>query len=1142
MKHWLITLTLSCLLLAGCGDTQQSRNDSWKSAGIYYSYPLNGQQDVSPSSPIVLGFLGKVEASPDGSDFELTATKMDGSALNTVPDIRVTEVNNGTGLSLSFVSSSNEPVKLTTGATYTLNVADGSPLAAVKDVLPTGGLTFTVRPDRQGPVEKTWSANEFKVASVTPSDTSTEPMLDFSSIRMTFTHPLDPQTAVYGESITLEQNGKLVNATLLVSGRHITIDPVNAPGDINYNADLIPDEPVTVTIGTDVKDTSGNALSEPFAKTLVPQDTRPRSMMVQVAEGTDCSGVDPQTLLSPLSGNPINCVPVNARLLGDTTVSSQASDGVYAQLAQLAKFPDTAPLRLPKGSLLKGGALKVLIGGHIDAGYDSGEVTVSFISDANGYMLANPYTDNPNAYKLLSIEMDVAFDTKDPRANGAFTQNLLHVKLVGRAQIDPEAGVLKADAIAVVEPEVLGLETGYGVLSFHMESYPDQRDLPVPGMPQPDDRPLSLSSWVPGTSDVTTVHSDGRVKQTDELSPVAVGDANNVADVLRPDSPIILTFNKPLDSDVIIAGDNLTLTHNGTPVDFTWKLSGSSLKIYPAEPLRYSTQTVSDGEVDATQWSTYQVVYDTSLIDLAGEPADGNTLTFSMPVYADVDSANQSAAAGGLMAGHSPVITAMYPGFPCVTTGLNLAQRVAGRCVSAPADGNTPSGGDAMPLSLMPANRAIHVSFSQVMKADTLRLGAAGTVMVERCESPASCNAPTPVDGQLAIKAKGFVFSPQEKWSVGSLYRYTLKSDDLDSLGNQVCSDTGTAICAIDERAGQTGHPLKTALLDHAYGYNQGGPDLVTYFIAAPVTDEVLQQLDQAPVADVDASFKIDPGEPRPYSGVSGSYQLTDARAELNAAKVVAKSPSGDGLVVNFANVGCGWETNVLGIPQEDRPLDCPNDKYTHITGSLVADISGYHTPDDIRALIADGAFERDVIPDALCGGSACGSESDISQGAILTWIYPTQLVASGLTTYARAVDLSTTEAVTGTQVMRIRYTCDASVAGDCDNAASGRVPGWIIPGDNEGETPQFVIKLNIYMDAPNLEKALGLLDNDMHDKPLTLNLLGPLTFLSDGRLQIYQENTNAVDITLVIGGTGKVHLQIPPAGNKLNYVGQPIE
>ena len=100
------------------------------------------------------------------------------------------------------------------------------------------------------------------------------------------------------------------------------------------------------------------------------------------------------------------------------------------------------PLRVARGSRLVGDALEVLVGGQVPVGFNSGDVTVEMVADATGYLFPNPTSASPNAAKNLRLFLDLSTTTDDARANGAFTQNLLHVELVGRAIV--RDGVLSA--------------------------------------------------------------------------------------------------------------------------------------------------------------------------------------------------------------------------------------------------------------------------------------------------------------------------------------------------------------------------------------------------------------------------------------------------------------------------------------------------------------------------------------------------------------------------------------------------------------------------------------------------------------------------------------------------------------------------
>jgi DNA-binding transcriptional regulator YiaG len=93
---------------------------------------------------------------------------------------------------------------------------------------------------------------------------------------------------------------------------------------------------------------------------------------------------------------------------------------------------------------------------------------------------------------------------------------------------------------------------------------------------------------------------------------------------------------------------------------------------------------------------------------------------------------------------------------------------------------------------------------------------------------------------------------------------------------------------------------------------------------------------------------------------------------------------------------------------------------------------------------------------------------------------------------------------VTGMFVMRIR------------EPASGPVTGYLI--DDRG-TPTLVVSLELYLDAPDM--SLPLLTHDVHSKPLSVSLRGPLRFLPDGRIAIAAGNVDDVPIAVNITGTG---------------------
>jgi hypothetical protein len=116
----------------------------------------------------------------------------------------------------------------------------------------------------------------------------------------------------------------------------------------------------------------------------------------------------------------------------------------------------------------------------------------------------------------------------------------------------------------------------------------------------------------------------------------------------------------------------------------------------------------------------------------------------------------------------------------------------------------------------------------------------------------------------------------------------------------------------------------------------------------------------------------------------------------------------------------------------------------------------------------------------------------------------------------------------TGTSVLRVR------------EPASGPVTGYII---DRGGVPTLVLALDVYMDAPDMSVALS--DHDLHSKPLSLVLEGPLTFTPDGRIAIGASNIADVPVSVHIdaplGISGDVQMIVPKGEMKMQLVSRPL-
>ena len=224
----------------------------------------------------------------------------------------------------------------------------------------------------------------------------------------------------------------------------------------------------------------------------------------------------------------------------------------------------------------------------------------------------------------------------------------------------------------------------------------------------------------------------------------------------------------------------------------------------------------------------------------------------------------------------------------------------------------------------------------------------------------------------------------------------------------------------------------------------------------------------------------------------------------------------------------------------------CPDNQYLFLSGNLTAEIDGYLSAGDVLARFGDDPLIPDVVK---------------TQGGVLAYIHPSRIVTTGTTVYPILTPIAAnlTQAVmpapTGPQLMRIRYACDANPAASAPCAAQdqGRVKGWIVEGASE---PQFVTRLNLYLDAPQLEPVAVLagmaqpFTHNLHSYPLTLGLSGAVTFLDDGRLDIHQLSTQALPVDVYLGGmvadlvqgVDAIHMQIPAGRTELNYVSEPVK
>ena len=888
MKYNNTLALIPALLLAACGGDEQTMNEKVSPGSVVYSYPADGQADVSPKADIVLRFSHALT----DEDADLQNKILLQSQEQSLP-FSISRIDGGKSLMLSPSS------ELDTLGDYTVTFSE--PLAAeggrqidTPNAVGDAGIQFETRGSFSGPASITNSAADFDIAWQVPANNSPFEAMNFSTFRLAMTHPIHPDWKALGGSIQLlDGSGEVVPAMVLVKGNRITVDPcvVEDPRDCGSKDDVL-DTGQTYTLRLEnlasLTSPEADRFSEEIAFT--PRETGPTVVLQQSAVDSGlAAGIAEQDVTrSVLNGQAINGVTLNSVLQGEAGPSQQTGD-LFAELAYAPAFEadEALPLRIARGSVLNSTSLDVLVGGEVpvlDAAngqlQTTGNIKVTMLSDASGYLSPNPYTNDINAPRHITLFMDVSMNTENAQPNAALSQDLMGVELRGIALV--QDGVLTIDAIGMVEPNLLGQEYTDSTIAFHLQAATDADSvLDAELLRELDSTSPSLISWMPGP--------DNAIPDTRQS-------------MQRPGDPVILFFDEPLAADSIDTG--ISLFADGVPVEtLETQLDGTAVILNPGDGLRHGVD--------------YEVVID-GLTDLAGNPATVAPLQFSLD---DI---------GGSAVTRRPALAlTTYPGYPCETDHslLDLSAGVLGQCYS---DGGV---GDTLPVSTMPSDRPITVVFSKSMDLNSIIQGDTFIVEKVRQEPNGSVTVvESNVPGRLEKNLQRIRFYPDQPWEADAHYRYTLKSSE--DAGS--CS-TGsyTSVCDSD------GLALKTDLLEGLDdgGGNNGPDDMVIYFTGTEPLDSVFTPLRNLPVRDTNANFIVDcDSNTNPDCLEPFDHQGSDAEgwaASANSTKLRVRnneaSASPPVIVASTADARVGCETG-------ER---CPKDKFIYQTYALNTEVIG---------------------------------------------------------------------------------------------------------------------------------------------------------------------------------------------------------
>jgi hypothetical protein len=719
MKKTTIALIVTTAL-AGCGGSgdKQTVTRAPTPGSLTFTYPA----DSTPSGGDQPGVTSTV---PTTAPVFLRFNKSIDTPLTDIPDALILKDATGNEVTLTDVMFTDEdktglaakPDKaLAPGTSYTLT-AEGLQVGGTPVSLTADGIRFRTAPATSGPIVSQTEGTGFKLARTIPDGGNEYPVTDFTTFRLQFTEPVDPQSVVYGQTIRLaDQAGEPVNAEVYVKGHRVTVDPEGyLDPALTYN----------LTLTTGIKSALlGDALSEDRTLTFNPVDSRSptgkRQIMAQVAESI------PGQL--PLTGADYNSVNLSSLLLGPNNPTS-VTGTVFAELGFIPRFEaagQSIPLRIDRGTLLTGSSVVVKVAGAVPAGFESEAVEVRFLSDANGFLMPNPYTDAVDAPRVLELYIDMALNTGNTVANGALGQQLMHVQLVGTAIV--EDGKLSIEAVGVIEPDVMGIDTASGLISFKLNGFRNVEDAPLQAGFADTEAPF-IKSWVPG-------------------------DDNQ--DKLRPGDNLVVYFNEPL-LPSSIHSDNIQLEKNGVPVDANLKANGGSVVIDPVEPLEHGPAYVLRLNPDGASSQN-----GSGLRDLAGNTfASQVALPFQL-----------SPTEPGTPTDQSPLALITHPGFPCAKdiTDTNVSNGNQGRCTGGKDDD------DLLPIGELETDKPIIVRFSQNMNPETILPGS--TLTVERQTDTGQWKELATGEYTLTTEPRSLTITPLVPWETGRLYRYTLNAND----------------------------------------------------------------------------------------------------------------------------------------------------------------------------------------------------------------------------------------------------------------------------------------------------------------------------------------------------------------------------
>lgn len=570
MVHWRRLWPAVLIAAAACEVGEAGPPPLTSEPGVIFSYPHDGQRDVPLGARLVVSFTDPVDVAA------VTAGCSVGADGGVVGAFCVRGPDGLVATSVLVAGPKDNVVLLEraaweAGATYEVFVRPAVLWGKATNLDDAPLLRFTAGNPRSmgGHAPTVIAVNGDDPAAYVAGSGATPrfPFVDFTTIRVALSEPLDPGTVAYGDTVRLvDADGAQVEAALLAQGAHLTIDPV---------ADLTTSPRYRLELGAGLRDLSGDALA-PVAFELAPLPSRVGGR--ELAQVLACiPGREP----SYAAGGFINQVELTAPLIGDATIA-MVDNTLAAVMANPAGFGPLIPLTLRKGQRLTMQPLPVKLGGELATPLVTGPLQVQMAADATVYLARNPFRDPARlpddelAPVAAYLAFDVVVTATDAVGNAALNQQVLGVQATGLARVYD--GGLEIDSVGGLDLDLLGLDRATSNMVLRLSTTTARA---APG----DDAPPRVTSTFP---------------------------ADGARDV-PADAALRVTFGEGIDAAAATRDGAVTLT-GAAAVPVRVRVEGSTLIVTPRQPLAYG--------------AAYTLEVSGMVRDLAGTPAAPTRLGF----------------------------------------------------------------------------------------------------------------------------------------------------------------------------------------------------------------------------------------------------------------------------------------------------------------------------------------------------------------------------------------------------------------------------------------------------------------------------------------------------------------------------------